>query len=171
MDEWHDNTASVCNQILASATKSTLEDVIPSTHPSHVTTATTPTPTTTSTQDNKKKTQENIELLLEHVVGNSGLFVSFETECTRWVNPCMHICPLPILFTSFQLEFQRSCDWDNTLCFKTIADIRSFFVCSERFLPDLNDTLWCARVVIHNFEVDFTSKTLKSRICLFIFTL
>ena len=60
-------------------------------------------------------------------------FVSFETECTRWVNPCMDICPLPILLTSFQSEFQRSCDWDNTLCFKIVADIRSFFVSSERF--------------------------------------
>ena len=32
------------------------------------------------------------------------------------------------------------------------CDRRSFFVSSERSLPDLNDTLWCAIVVIHNFE-------------------
>ena len=49
------------------------------------------------------------------------------------------------------------------------CDIRSFFVSSERSLPDLNDTLWCALVVIHNFELDFTSKTLKSCICYFLF--
>ena len=30
MDEWHDNTTSVRNQIPTSATKSPLEDVIPS---------------------------------------------------------------------------------------------------------------------------------------------
>lgn len=34
MDEWHSNTASVRNQIPASATESTLEDVISSTPPS-----------------------------------------------------------------------------------------------------------------------------------------
>ena len=73
MDEWHGNTASVRNQIPASATETTFEDVIPSTPPSQTTTATTPNSTTTSTQDKKKKTQEKIELLLEHVVGNSRL--------------------------------------------------------------------------------------------------
>jgi hypothetical protein len=65
MDESHDNTASVCNQILASATESTFEDVIPSILPSQTTTAITPNSTTTSTQDKKKKTQKKIEILLE----------------------------------------------------------------------------------------------------------
>ncbi len=77
MDEWHSNTASVYNQIPASATESNFEDVIPSTPPSQTTTATTPNSTTTSTQDNKKKkTQEKIELLLEQVVGNLGALLS-----------------------------------------------------------------------------------------------
>ena len=49
------------------------------------------------------------------------------------------------------------------------CDIRIFFVSSGRSLLDLNDTLRCALVVIHNFESDFTFKTLKSRICYFIF--
>lgn len=40
-------------------------------------------------------------------------FLSSETECTWWVNPCMHIWPLPILLTSLQSAFQRSCDWNN----------------------------------------------------------
>jgi hypothetical protein len=56
MDEWHDNTASVCNRIPGSATESNFEDVISSTPPSQTTTATTPNSTTTSTQDKKKKT-------------------------------------------------------------------------------------------------------------------
>jgi hypothetical protein len=41
MDEWHDNTASVRNQIPTSATESNFEDVIPSTPPSQTITATT----------------------------------------------------------------------------------------------------------------------------------
>ena len=65
IDEWHGNTANVRNQIPASATKSTFEDIIPSTHPYQATTATTLNSTTTFTQDKKKKTQEKIELLLE----------------------------------------------------------------------------------------------------------
>ena len=76
MDEWYGSTTSVCNHIPASATESTLEDVIPSTPPSHTTTATTPNSTTTFIQDKKKKIQEKIELLLEQVVGNSGALLS-----------------------------------------------------------------------------------------------
>ena len=83
MDEWHDSTASVRNQIPASVTESTPEDVIPSTPPSQTTTATTPNSTTTSTQDKKKKTQEKIELLLKQVVGNSKALLSSFQECTN----------------------------------------------------------------------------------------
>jgi len=50
------------------------------------------------------------------------------------------------------------------------CDIRSFFVSSERSLPDLNDTLWCALVVIHNFELDFTFKNIEISYVLFFFT-
>ena len=49
------------------------------------------------------------------------------------------------------------------------CDIRSFFVSSERSLPDLNDTLWCALVVIHNFELDFTFKNIEISYLLFSF--
>ena len=83
MDEWHDNTTNVHNQIPASTTKSPLEDVIPSTPPSQTTTATTPNSTTISTQDKKKKTQEKIELLLEHVVGNLWALLSSFQESTN----------------------------------------------------------------------------------------
>jgi hypothetical protein len=84
MDEWHGNTASVNNQIPASATESNFEDIIPSTPPSQTTTATTPNSTTTSIQDNKKKkTQEKIELLLEQVVGNSVALLSSFQESTN----------------------------------------------------------------------------------------
>ena len=55
MDQWHNNTASVHNQILANATKLPLEDILPSTLPSQSTTATTPNSPTISTQDKKKK--------------------------------------------------------------------------------------------------------------------
>jgi hypothetical protein len=65
IDEWHGDTANVRNQIPASATESTFEDVIPSTRPYQTTTATTLNSTTTFTQDKKKKTQEKIEFLLE----------------------------------------------------------------------------------------------------------
>ena len=34
------------------------------------------------------------------------------------------------------------------------CDIMSFFVSSERSLPDLNGTLWCAIFVIQAFELD-----------------
>ena len=47
--------------------------------------------------------------------------------------------------------------------------ITSFFVYSERSLHDLNDTLWCALVAIHNFELDLHSKALKFHICCFLF--
>ena len=84
IDECHVSTASVRNQIPASATESTPEDVIPSTPPSQTTTATTPNSTqTTSTQDKKKKNQEKIELLLEQVVGNSGALLSSFQESTN----------------------------------------------------------------------------------------
>ncbi len=49
------------------------------------------------------------------------------------------------------------------------CDIRSFFVSSERSLPDLNDTLWCVLVVIHNFELDFTFKDIEVSYLLFSF--
>ena len=80
MDEWH---GSLRNQIPASATESTPEDVIPSTSLSQTTTATTPNSTTTSTQDKKKRTQEKIRLLLEHVVGNSRAIFSLFQESTN----------------------------------------------------------------------------------------
>ena len=83
MDECHNDTANIRNQIPANATKSTLENVIPSTLLSHVTTATTPNSTTTSTQDNKKKTQENIDIFVEHVVGNLGALFSSLHESTN----------------------------------------------------------------------------------------
>ena len=52
---------------------------------------------------------------------------------------------------------------------KCWALIRSFFVFSERSLPDLIDTLWCALVVIDNFELDFTFKNTQVSYSLFIF--
>ena len=74
MDQWYGSRASVHNDIPASATKSSTEDVIPSTP--------TPSQTTISappTQEKKKETQEKIETLLEQVVGNSGaLLASFQ---------------------------------------------------------------------------------------------
>ena len=48
------------------------------------------------------------------------------------------------------------------------CDIRSFFVSSERSLPDLNDTLWCAIVVIQTFELNLYLKTLNSHLCYFL---
>jgi hypothetical protein len=60
MDQWHSSRASVHNDILASATESWRENIIPSTP--------TPSQTTTSappTQEKKMKTQEKIEILLE----------------------------------------------------------------------------------------------------------
>ena len=83
MDEWHDNAATVCNHIRASATESSLEDVNPFTTPSPTTTATTPNSTTTFTQYKKKKTQEKIEFMLEQVVGNSGALLSSFQESTN----------------------------------------------------------------------------------------
>ena len=47
--------------------------------------------------------------------------------------------------------------------------IRSFFVSSERSLLDLNDTLWCALVLIHNFELDFTFKNIEFLYLLFFY--
>ena len=47
-------------------------------------------------------------------------------------------------------------DHDDTIVGECWALIRSFFVFSGRSLPDLSDTSWCALVVIHNFELDFT---------------
>lgn len=76
MDEWHDNIASVRNQILANAAKSTLEDANLYIHSFQTTTATTPNSTTTSTQNKKKKIQEKIELLLKHIIGNLRVFLS-----------------------------------------------------------------------------------------------
>ena len=77
MDQWHGSRTSVHNDIPASATKSWAEDTIPSTP--------TPSQTTTSaqpTQEKKKKIQEKIENLLEHVVGNSGALLASFQEST-----------------------------------------------------------------------------------------
>ena len=46
-------------------------------------------------------------------------------------------------------------------------DIRSFFVSSEMFLPDLNDTLWCAIFVIQAFKFDFLFKFIEFSSLLF----
>jgi hypothetical protein len=83
MDEWYRNTTSVHNQIPASATESKFEDVIPSTPQSQTTIATTPNATRTSTQNKKKKNQEKLKFLLEHVVGNSGILLSSLQESTN----------------------------------------------------------------------------------------
>ena len=45
--------------------------------------------------------------------------------------------------------------------------IRSFFVSSERSLPDLNDTLWCAIFVIQAFEFDFIFNNIEFSSLLF----
>ena len=47
------------------------------------------------------------------------------------------------------------------------CDIRNFFVSSERSLPDLNDTLWYAILVIQAFEFDFIFKDIQSSSLLF----
>ena len=49
------------------------------------------------------------------------------------------------------------------------CDIRSFFVSPERSLPDLNDTTWCALVVIHKFKLDFTFKHIEILYLLYCF--
>ena len=71
MDQWHGSRASVHNDIHASATESLVDDTIPCTPTLSQTTTSTP-----PTQEKKKKTQEKIENLLEHVVGNSGALLA-----------------------------------------------------------------------------------------------
>ena len=80
-------------------------------------------------------------------------------QLMRCKNPCrlyIHLAftysvgPLSVVWSKLGLAppFQRKC-W---------ARIRRFFDSSERSLPDLNDTLWCALAVIHNLEWDYTFK-------------
>ena len=47
------------------------------------------------------------------------------------------------------------------------CDIRGVFVSGERYLPDPNGTLWCALVVIHNFELEITLKNIEISYLLF----
>ena len=77
MDQWHGSRMSVYNEIPTSATKSWTKDVILSTPTLSQTTTFAP-----PTQGNKKKTQEKIETLLKHVVGNSGALIASFQEST-----------------------------------------------------------------------------------------
>jgi hypothetical protein len=81
MDEWHGNTASVHNQISASATESNFEDIIPSTFPSQTTTTTTPNSTTTSTQNNKTNKQGIFLRNIYFLNKNKNLE---NLECLKW---------------------------------------------------------------------------------------
>ena len=49
------------------------------------------------------------------------------------------------------------------------CDFGSFSVSSERSFPDLNDTLRCALLVIHKFELDFTFKNVEILYLLYSF--
>ena len=48
-------------------------------------------------------------------------------------------------------------------------DIWSFFVCSERSSPYLNDIVWCALFVIQAFEFDFILENIEFSSLLFSF--
>jgi hypothetical protein len=80
MDTWNNKRANAHNQIPASAQEGDDTCGTPPTTPEIFQ----PSPSITpSTQEKKKKTQEKIEGFLQHVVGNSTIFISTFHQSTE----------------------------------------------------------------------------------------
>ena len=97
-----------------------------------------------------------------NIIGNVTIFEYMGAIWIAWVGTCHAMGGHRSLLMGVVwvwVQIRRKC-W---------ALIRSFFVSSERSLPDLNDTLWCVLVVIHNFELDFTFKNIEVSCLLFSF--
>ena len=82
MDIWNSTRASVHNQIPASAMEGDSTFGTPSTPPPLVESAHVHPPSAPNTQDKKKKNQDKIEELLQHVVGNSTILISTFQQST-----------------------------------------------------------------------------------------
>lgn len=82
MDIWNNTRASVYNQIPASAMEGHSTFSTPSTPPPIVESPQVHPPSAPSTQEKKKKNQDKIEELLQHVVGNSTILISTFQQST-----------------------------------------------------------------------------------------